>query len=82
MGTFDTPDIKAKQLICLYNTMQKKLTSKVASLTAKGTAMTPGDFLLIQMQMAKVAQVGESLSNMLAQLSTVVQNAIRNQKTQ
>jgi len=45
------------------------------------SSATPGKFLMIQFAMANVAQVGESISNLLSQVNSVIGNAIRNQKS-
>jgi hypothetical protein len=43
---------------------------------------TPGSFILLQFQMSQVTQIGESISNLISQVNSVIGNAIRNQKTQ
>jgi hypothetical protein len=70
-----------KTLINKYIAMQSMVTSMVRSVASRMSAATPGKFLLIQFAMAQVAQIGESISNLLSQVNSVVGNAIRNQKT-
>jgi len=63
--------------------MQKKVVSAVQALASKGgCSANPGQFILLQFQMAQVTQIGESISNMISQVNSVISNAIRNQKTQ
>ncbi len=68
-------------LINKYIAMQSLVTSMVRSVASRMSAATPGKFLLIQFAMAQVAQIGESISNLLSQVNSVIGNAIRNQKT-
>lgn len=70
------------KLITMYNKMQKQLVQQISDLTKSASNISPGDFLLLQFMMAKVAQVGESLSNLISQVNSIISNAIRNQKTQ
>ncbi len=69
-------------LISKYIKMQSAVTSMVRSVASRMSAATPGKFLLLQFAMAQVAQIGESISNLLSQVNTVVSHAIQNQKTQ
>ena len=70
-------------LIAAYNKMQSKVVSAVRALASKGgCSANPGQFILLQFQMAQVAQVGESISNIIAQVNTVISHSIANQKTQ
>ncbi len=69
-------------LISKYQKLQSAVTSMVRSVASRMSAATPGKFLLLQFAMSQVTQIGESISNMLSQVNTVISNAIRNQKTQ
>ena len=55
-------------LITKYALMQSAVTSMVRSVASRMSAATPGKFLLIQFAMAQVAQIGESISNLLSQV--------------
>jgi hypothetical protein len=46
------------------------------------SSATPGSFILLQFQMSQVTQMGESISNLISQVNTVISHAIQNQKTQ
>lgn len=72
-----------------FNTLIKKymhLQSQVLEMTRKVasrvSAATPGRFLLLQFAMSQVTQIGQSISNLLSQVNTVISRAIQNQKTQ
>ena len=73
--------ITFKTLIQKYVNMQSAVTSMVRSVASRMSAATPGKFLMLQFAMAQVAQIGESISNMLSQVNSVISHAIQNQKT-
>ena len=73
--------ITFKTLIQKYVNMQSAVTSMVRSVASRMSAATPGKFLMLQFSMAQVAQIGESISNMLSQVNSVISHAIQNQKT-
>ncbi len=69
-------------LVSAYKIMQDKLVQSVRALASKMSAATPGSFILLQFQMAQVTQMGESISNLISQVNSLISVAIRNQKTQ
>jgi hypothetical protein len=69
-------------LIKGYILAQSALVARVRSLASHMSQATPGKFLLLQFQMSQITQIGESISNLIAQVNSVLMNAIRNQKTQ
>lgn len=69
-------------LISKYVKLQSAVTSMVRSVASHMSTATPGKFLLLQFAMSQVTQIGDSISNMLAQVNTVISNAIKNQRTQ
>lgn len=71
-----------KSLISAYKKLQSSLVVKVRELADEMSNATPGEFLLVQFQMAQVTQIGESISNLISQVNSVINNAVRNQKTQ
>ena len=71
-----------KSLISAYKRLQDNLVKQVRALASKMSQATPGSFILLQFEMAQVTQMGESISNLISQVNTVISNAIRNQKTQ
>ncbi len=71
--------ISFSTLINKYIKMQSAVTSMVRNVASRMSAATPGKFLLLQFAMSQVAQIGESISNLLSQVNTVIKNAISNQ---
>lgn len=69
------------ELIKNYQKIQSQLTSQVKQLASRASLATPGRFLLIQFQMSQVTQIGDSISNLIAQVQSMINNAVRNQKT-
>jgi hypothetical protein len=67
-------------LITRYVALQKQVVSQVRDLASHISGATPGKFLLVQFSMSQVTQIGESISNMIAQVNTVINMAVRNQK--
>ncbi len=67
-------------LIKQYSNLQSKVVSMVKYLSSALSSATPGKFLLLQFAMSQVAQIGESISNLIAQVQTMINNSVRNQK--
>lgn len=68
-------------LISAYRTLQSNLVQQVKKIASKMSQANPGTFILLQFQMSQVTQIGESISNLISQVNSVISNAIRNQKT-
>jgi len=68
-------------LIKKYSSLQSKVLQQVQSLASSMSGATPGKFLLIQFSMSQLTQVGDSISNMISQVNSVINNAVRNQKS-
>jgi len=64
-----------------YEKLQKAVVEKVRSVASRLSAATPGRFLLLQFAMAQVTQVGDSISNLIAQVNSMINSSVRNQKT-
>ncbi len=71
--------ITFKTLIQGYILAQSALVKRIRSLASQISYATPGKFLLLQFQMSQITQVGESISNLISQVNTVLMNSIRNQ---
>lgn len=71
-----------KTLIGAYNKLQSQLTSQVKVLAKSTSGASPAKFILVQFAMSQVAQIGESISNLISQVNSVINNSVRNQKTQ
>jgi hypothetical protein len=69
-------------LISAYKKLQSSLLVQVRALASKLSQANPGQFILLQFQMSQVTQVGESISNLISQVNSVINNAVRNQKSQ
>jgi hypothetical protein len=68
------------ELILNYQKIQSQLVSQVKQLASRASIATPGRFLLVQLQMSQVTQIGDSISNLIAQVQSMINNAVRNQK--
>jgi hypothetical protein len=69
-------------LIKNYEKLQKKLVDQVRSLASSMCAATPGKFLLVQFAMSQITQIGESISNLISQINSMINMSVRNQKGQ
>lgn len=70
-----------KDLISNYVKIQSNVFSLVKTIASHMSNVQPGKFILVQMEMAKVTQMGDSISNLLAQVNSMISTAVRNQKT-
>lgn len=81
--TFHSPwsgTITFATLIKAYIKLQSQVVSAVRACASRISQATPGRFLLLQFQMSQVTQIGESISNLVSQVMSVINNTIRNQK--
>ena len=67
-------------LIKQYILLQSKVVDAVRNVASKISQATPGKFLLLQFQMSQVTQIGESISNLISQVQSVINMAVQNQK--
>ncbi|MEN9344151.1 MAG: hypothetical protein RLZZ453_938 [Chlamydiota bacterium] len=67
-------------LITRYTQMQSQVISQVRQVASRTSNLTPGKFLLLQFSMSQVTQIGESISNLIAQVQSTVMNMVRNQQ--
>ena len=67
-------------LISNYARLQKQLMSQVRKLASKISQATPGKFILLQFQMSQITQIGESISNLISQVNSVINKAVQNQQ--
>ena len=73
--------ISFNTLIQKYIQIQSRVVSQVRAVASKMSSATPGQFLLLQFSMSQVTQIGESISNLISQVQSVINNSVRNQKT-
>lgn len=69
-------------LINQYKNIQSQLVQQVKQLASRASLATPGRFLLVQFQMSQVTQIGDSISNLIAQVQSMINKAVQNQRTQ
>jgi hypothetical protein len=69
-------------LISSYKKLQSGLMLQVKALASKSSTANPGQFILLQFQMSQVTQVGETISNMISQVNSIIRQTIQNQKGQ
>lgn len=68
-------------LIKKYSALQAEVVSQVRNVASRLSAATPGKFLLLQFSMSQVTQVGDSISNLISQVNSMINNSVRNQKS-
>lgn len=69
-------------LIDSYKKLQSQLVGQVKNLSRNLSTATPGSFILLQFQMSQITQIGESISNVIAQVNSVINHAVQSQRTQ
>lgn len=80
MSTTKGTTVSFGTLILAYKGLQDKLMDQVKKLASKISSAQPGQFILLQFQMSQVAQIGESISNLIAQVNSVISHTIQNQQ--
>jgi hypothetical protein len=81
-GSATESKISFGNIIARYNALQKKVVRMIRALASEMSSATPGKFLLAQFAMSQVTQIGDSISNLIYQVNSVVNAAVRNQKVQ
>ncbi len=81
MGESFGATLSFNTLIKQYIKLQSQVISQVRAVASSISKATPGKFLLLQFSMSQVTQIGESISNLITQVQSVINNAVRNQKT-
>lgn len=69
-----------RTLISQYIKIQSRVVSMVKYLSSSISSATPGRFLLLQFAMSQVTQIGESISNLISQVNSMIKNAVANQR--
>lgn len=86
MSTGDVPKsyphgtLSFQTLVKEYIKLQSTVVSQVRTVASQISAATPGKFLLLQFSMAQVTQIGDSISNLIYQVNSMIGTSIRNQK--
>ena len=78
MGESSWATISFSTLIKQYITLQSQVVSQVRAVASRISAATPGKFLLLQFSMSQVTQVGETLSNLVGQVNSVIKSIVSN----
>lgn len=75
-------NVAINDLIKGYAAVQANVVAQMQALgsDATGDNLTPGKFMLLQMQVAQVTQVGDSVSAVISQINSVTNTAIRGMK--
>lgn len=66
-------------LIKKYQERQSVVIAQVRDVASQISAATPGKFLLLQFSMSQVTQIGDSISNLIMQVNSMIKTAISNQ---
>jgi hypothetical protein len=83
MGDIDrTASLTFKELIDKYSALQKCVVTQIQNLASSISKASPGKFLLAQFGMSQVTQIGDSISNLIAQVNATINYAVRNQRAQ
>ena len=53
----------------------------IDALAAAGTSADPGQFLQVQFAMSQLTQIGNSISNLIAQINSVINHMVQNQQS-
>ena len=82
MSGSNTSRITFTSIIAKYSIVQAQVQAQISALANNTSATDPGQFLLMQFKMAYITQMGDSISNLISQVNSMINNAVRNQKTQ
>lgn len=80
MGETWRASLTFQTLIQKYIALQSAVVSATRNVASSISQATPGKFLLLQFQMSQVTQIGESISNLINQVQSVIKNSIGNQR--
>lgn len=72
--------ITFNSLIQQYKKLQSQVMSQVKNVASKVSTATPGQFLLLQFSMSQVTQIGESISNIISTVQSMINYSVRQQK--
>lgn len=68
-------------LINKYKQLQSQVMSQVKMVASRVSTATPGQFLLLQFSMSQVTQIGESITNIISTVQSMINYSVRNQKS-
>lgn len=73
--------LRLSDLMTSYSNLQASVMAQVSASACNISSATPGQFLMLQFMMSTVSQVGQSISNLISQVQSMINNAVRNQKS-
>lgn len=76
----DPSSLSLSDLITQYNDFNAKVKDKLQEIASSKSTVSPGKFLQLQMETSSLAQIGESISNIIANANSVIKNAVQNQR--
>ena len=79
MGLTKKAVLSFETLVKSYAAMQSNMVSRLQSLSQSIETASPGEFLLAQFSMAQVSQIGDSISNLIAQGNKICNTSVQNQ---
>ncbi|MEC8306539.1 MAG: hypothetical protein VXZ72_01615 [Chlamydiota bacterium] len=79
-GDGPNTQISFDDVIKNYAAMQQQVVDQVKDASSDIKSANPSKFLQLQFAMAQVTQVGDSISNLVSQVNSMINNAVRNQK--
>jgi len=77
---FSASSLNLTDLLKSYDTVNSSLTQELQKVAANPSTTNPGQFLLLQMKTSSLAQIGESISNIIANANSVIKNSIQGQR--
>jgi len=77
---FSSGTISFTSIIGVFNTAVSGMKLKLTHLASSYSSANPGEFLLAQFEMAQITQLGDTISNLISQVNSVISNSVRNQK--
>ena len=75
-------NFELQTLVSHYSVLQQNVIDQINELASNMSNADPGQFLIAQFGMSQVNQIGQTISNMIYQVNSVIMNTIRNQKVQ
>jgi len=79
--SYSYTSINFGSLFTSYTAMMCSVAKMIASISQQNSNATPGKFLAVQFQLSQTTQIGDSISNLISQLASSANNAIRNFKS-
>ena len=79
-GSIDWNKLSFNTMLTNYTNAQQKVKQLLMSLSKKMSTLSPGEFLLLQMQTGNLSQIGDSLSNVISSMNGICKNAISNMR--